>query len=79
MGPVLRTEEARFYYPRCTPRSGIVFGALGGILGALTLRALHRAGFFSYLAEKRGWRLIVIAFKYVRFPALGLHHQAKLV
>jgi hypothetical protein len=31
----------------------VVFGALGGFLGALTLRALRRAGFFSYLAEKR--------------------------
>ncbi len=31
----------------------IVFGALGGLLGALTLRALRRAGFFSYLAEKK--------------------------
>jgi len=31
----------------------IIFGALGGILGALTLRALHRAGFFAYLAEKK--------------------------
>ncbi len=31
----------------------VVFGALGGLLGALTLSALRRAGFFSYLAEKR--------------------------
>ena len=31
----------------------IVFGALGGLLGALTLAALRRAGFFAYLAEKR--------------------------
>lgn len=31
----------------------IVFGALGGLLGALTLKALRRAGFFAYLAEKR--------------------------
>ena len=31
----------------------IIFGALGGLLGALTLRALRRAGFFAYLAEKR--------------------------
>jgi hypothetical protein len=31
----------------------IVFGALGGLLGGLTLRALRRAGFFAYLAEKR--------------------------
>ena len=31
----------------------VVFGALGGLLGALTLKALRRAGFFSYLAEKK--------------------------
>ncbi len=31
----------------------IVFGALGGMLGGLTLAALRRAGFFTYLAEKR--------------------------
>jgi ABC-type thiamin/hydroxymethylpyrimidine transport system permease subunit len=31
----------------------IVFGAVGGLLGWLTLKTLHRAGFFSYLAEKR--------------------------
>ena len=31
----------------------IVFGALGGLLGAFTLAALRRAGFFSYIAEKR--------------------------
>jgi hypothetical protein len=31
----------------------VVFGALGGLLGALTLLALRRAGFFSYLAEKK--------------------------
>jgi ABC-type thiamin/hydroxymethylpyrimidine transport system permease subunit len=31
----------------------IVFGALGGLLGGLTLRALRRAGFFTYLAEKQ--------------------------
>jgi hypothetical protein len=31
----------------------IFWGALGGVLGALTLKALRRAGFFSYLAEKR--------------------------
>ena len=31
----------------------IVFGALGGLLGGLTLSALRRAGFFAYLAEKR--------------------------
>lgn len=31
----------------------VVFGALGGLLGGLTLRALRRAGFFEYLAEKK--------------------------
>jgi hypothetical protein len=31
----------------------IVFGAIGGTLGWLTLKALRRAGFFAYLAEKR--------------------------
>jgi hypothetical protein len=31
----------------------LIFGALGGVLGAMVLRALSRAGFFSYLAEKR--------------------------
>ncbi len=31
----------------------LLFGALGGVLGALTLRALRKAGFFTYLAEKR--------------------------
>jgi hypothetical protein len=31
----------------------IIFGALGGLLGGLTLLALRRAGFFAYLAEKR--------------------------
>ena len=31
----------------------VVWGALGGMLGGLTLRALRRAGFFTYLAEKR--------------------------
>ncbi len=31
----------------------LVFGALGGLLGSLTLTALRRAGFFAYLAEKR--------------------------
>ena len=30
-----------------------IFGALGGVLGALTLRALRKAGFFAYLAERR--------------------------
>ena len=33
--------------------SYLVFGAVGGILGALTLKALRRAGFFAYMAEKR--------------------------
>lgn len=33
--------------------SYIVFGALGGLLGWLTVQALRRAGFFAYLAEKR--------------------------
>jgi hypothetical protein len=33
--------------------SYILWGALGGILGALTLKALRKAGFFAYLAEKR--------------------------
>jgi len=31
----------------------VVFGALGGLLGGLTLKALRKAGFFAYLAEKR--------------------------
>jgi hypothetical protein len=31
----------------------IIFGAIGGILGWVTLKALKRAGFFAYLAEKR--------------------------
>ena len=31
----------------------VIFGALGGFLGALTLRALRRAGFFDYLLEKK--------------------------
>lgn len=31
----------------------VIFGALGGLLGGLTLKALRRAGFFAYLAEKR--------------------------
>jgi hypothetical protein len=31
----------------------IIFGALGGLLGGLTLKALRRAGFFAYLAEKK--------------------------
>jgi ABC-type thiamin/hydroxymethylpyrimidine transport system permease subunit len=29
------------------------FGAIGGLLGGLTLVALRKAGFFAYLAEKR--------------------------
>jgi len=33
--------------------SYIFFGALGGILGCLTLKALRKAGFFIYLSEKR--------------------------
>ena len=31
----------------------LFWGALGGALGGLTLRALHKAGFFAYLREKR--------------------------
>ena len=31
----------------------IIFGAVGGLLGGLTLLALRKAGFFAYLAEKR--------------------------
>lgn len=31
----------------------LVFGAIGGVLGSLTLIALRKAGFFAYLAEKR--------------------------
>jgi len=30
----------------------VIFGALGGLLGALTLQALRKAGFFAYTAEK---------------------------
>jgi hypothetical protein len=33
--------------------SYIVFGAIGGLLGCLTLRALRKAGFFIYLSERR--------------------------
>lgn len=33
--------------------SYLVFGALGGLLGGLTLLALKKAGFFAYLAEKK--------------------------
>jgi hypothetical protein len=31
----------------------VIFGALGGILGALTLIALRKAGYFDYVAERR--------------------------
>ena len=31
----------------------IIFGALGGLLGSLTLRALGQAGFFEYIREKK--------------------------
>ena len=31
----------------------IVFGAIGGLLGGLTLLALRKAGYFTYLAEKK--------------------------
>ncbi|MBN1934001.1 MAG: ECF transporter S component [Anaerolineae bacterium] len=31
----------------------LFWGALGGLLGGLTLKALRRAGFFAYVAEKR--------------------------
>lgn len=31
----------------------VVFGAIGGVLGALTLAALRKAGYFAYLEEKR--------------------------
>ena len=31
----------------------LVFGALGGILGGLTIIALKKAGYFAYLAEKK--------------------------
>lgn len=31
----------------------LLFGAIGGLLGGLTLVALRKAGFFAYLAEKR--------------------------
>lgn len=30
----------------------IIFGALGGLLGSFTLKALRKAGFFVYMAEK---------------------------
>ena len=33
--------------------SYIAFGAIGGVLGCLTLRALRKAGFFTYLSERR--------------------------
>jgi hypothetical protein len=32
--------------------SYVVFGALGGILGCMTLKALRKAGFFVYLSER---------------------------
>jgi hypothetical protein len=31
----------------------VIFGAIGGLLGWITLKALKRAGFFAYMAEKR--------------------------
>ena len=31
----------------------IVFGAIGGLLGGLTLLALRKAGYFTYLTEKK--------------------------
>ena len=31
----------------------LVFGIIGGVLGGLTLRALKKAGYFKYLAEKK--------------------------
>jgi ABC-type thiamin/hydroxymethylpyrimidine transport system permease subunit len=31
----------------------VLFGAVGGFLGWLTVRALHQAGFFAYIAEKK--------------------------
>ncbi|MEW6406844.1 MAG: hypothetical protein AB1649_34125, partial [Chloroflexota bacterium] len=31
----------------------VIFGAIGGLLGWVTLKALKRAGFFAYMAEKR--------------------------
>jgi len=31
----------------------VIFGALGGLLGCLTLAALRKAGFFAYIGEKR--------------------------
>ena len=36
-----------------SPLGYLVIGALGGLLGWVTLTALRRAGFFAYLAEKR--------------------------
>ena len=33
--------------------SYILFGALGGLLGSLTVRALRKAGYFSYINEKK--------------------------
>lgn len=31
----------------------VLFGALGGVLGWVTIKTLRKAGFFSYLAEKK--------------------------
>lgn len=31
----------------------VIFGAIGGLLGSLTLAALRKAGFFAYIAEKQ--------------------------
>jgi ABC-type thiamin/hydroxymethylpyrimidine transport system permease subunit len=31
----------------------LLFGGLGGLLGALTIRALAKAGFFTYMQEKK--------------------------
>jgi hypothetical protein len=31
----------------------LAFGLAGGLVGWLVLKALRRAGFFAYLAEKR--------------------------
>jgi len=48
----LSTRDAPLW--QLVERAGyIVFGALGGLLGALTLAALRRAGAFAYLAEQR--------------------------
>jgi tetrahydromethanopterin S-methyltransferase subunit D len=56
---LLRAESVSFAFPQAgyglahTLVSYIIFGALGGLLGGLTLIALRKAGFFAYLAEKR--------------------------